>query len=313
MTHPYLKDKIVILEAIANPKKWEEHFGKFKGTDVFEFNKLQTAGKPYNYPNAEKRYCVPLSNPGVKPTLDNSTKNACPDFQNMELTEQEYFERKLNKNLNPYLPEEENWWTDIKRNSIAFPLVKEGKLRLNLSKPEDMLQYRIFQEHYQDEVAFSLAELRTKKLSTYIYVIKDTEIDNSAFVNTGKLRIEANVKCAEIMNDKESIIKFFACVGKTLDPRQDIGSLQKPLMQLLEDDPEAFLKIATDKDADIKYLIYKARKSGVITYSPKKEEYTLTSGKMGKLHDIIDHLKQLRNQEELLELKVEVESKYTGI
>lgn len=314
MTHPYLKNKIVSIESIANPEKWKEHFSKFAnddlGRDVIAFNMNNVKSRPYSFPNTEKQFCAPLAAQGVKQTLDNMTKHKCPDFQDQELTEQEYFEKKLNKNLNPYLDIENNWWADINKNKAGFPTIKDGKIRLDLSKPVEMIQYRIFEEHYRDEVAFSMAEFKANRLNTYLYLVTDNSVEDTATVTTGKLIMEAAIKCAEVSEDKESIIKFFACLGKSVDPKQSLAGLQKPLFALMQDNPKAFLENAKDPLADFKYLIHKGRKVGLITYNPKSDLYTLPSGTLGKLNDVIDHLKQIKNQEEYLQLQIDVDQKY---
>jgi hypothetical protein len=307
MTHPYLQNKIITIEAIAAPEKWIAHYNKFKGEVPEILNNLKN--KPYMFPNTERKFCAPAASVGVKPTLNNTEKNPCPDMHNEELTEQEYFEKRFNKNLNPYLPTKENWWTSPKENPVPFPTIKDGKLRLNLSDPKDMIQYRIFENHYRDEIAFSSAELRTNKLNTYLYVIKDSKVEDTASLVTSKLKMEAAVECNKISDDKESIVKFFACLGRFMDSRQSLADLQKPLFALLEENPIDFLKACKDPDIDIKYTIQKARKAGVITYDAAKAHYILPSGKRGKFEEVVEHLKQLNAQEEYLNLELEVDSK----
>jgi hypothetical protein len=273
------------------------------------FNMNNLRSRPYSYPNTDKQFCVPLSAQGVKQTLDNQKKEKCPDFQNEELTEQEYFEKVLGKNLSPFRDIKENWWADVKNNKAGFPIIKDGSLRLDLSRPVDMLQYRIFEEHFRDEVAFSLAELKTNRLSTYLYMVKDSSVEDNASIVSGELVMKAAIECAKL-EDKESIIRFFACLGKSIDHKQSLTQMKKPLFEMMQENPKGFLANATDPDADLKYLIHKGRKVGLITYNPSKDSYTLPSEKAGKLNDIIDYLKQVKNQEEYLNLELEVEAKY---
>lgn len=306
IAHPYLKNKKVRIESIPSPEKWKEHFGNLAKDAPEVLSNLKS--KPFQYPNTVKGFCVPSAATGVIRTLDSTKKHKCPDMQDQELTEEEYFSKVYNVDLNPFLTSN-NFWTNG-NNSAAFPTMRDGVMLLDLSTPEGYIQFRVLTTHYKDEIAGSPEELKTRRLGTYLYVVRDASAESNDSNKSSDILMDAAIKCKEIIANKETILKFLACAGRNMDEKQDIEALAKPVKDMMREDPEIFLKVANDPKADLKYLIVKARKAKIIKSHVAKDLLILPkSGKEGKFDQVVEYLSGLDQEDEVNDLIYQVENK----
>jgi hypothetical protein len=312
VSHPYLQDKTITISHVSGEDNWRQFYDKAikdvesRSQAIEVLNRIKS--QPFAYPNAnEKRFCVPLAAQGVKPTLDNQIKNACPDFGGMELTQEEYFSKVLNANLNPYI-QKENWWCD-NNNKAAYITILDGYLKLNLRTPIDMLQYLVLTTHYSDIVATSMAEYKTKRLQTYLYIINDASVTAKEDVTAGEDLMEAAIIAKELSADATKMRRFFATLGRNFSATDSVENMRGPLLAMMSANPTEFIKAYKDPNASIKFILMQARQNGIVTYNLQKDTYKLPSGFSGDLKTVVEYLVNVKNQDEFFDIKEQVETK----
>jgi len=192
-------------------------------------------------------YTVPLLRNGTyKNPLTTEEKNFLEDYMGLE------------PNALSVHKGENNFW----ENRHVF-LTKYGDV-LDLSTPMGFINYKILLTN-TNEICPSLAQLKKTPKATYRYVlVSDNEVYSSAAekVSTKSACWKAYGKIEEDFDSLKSVIQ--SITGLAVDRKSDLTFLQEQAVNLIDSNPQAFLKAATDKYLSFRVIIEKAVEKNVI-------------------------------------------------
>jgi hypothetical protein len=262
-THPYLKNKTINIVPTPAGMRWNNMVRK--GTEA----EMREAG--FLYPGAMKGYAIQLTTNGIPQLLDDIAKKPCPDLidssgKPKELTEKEYFETKLGLNLDTFNPESD--WFIVKRPDHTFKPtyvnIPNGELELNLSNPAHMLIYKVACSR-PDKIAPSKEMYNQERRETQIFMMVEDKSNNAEVVDSIMETAKASEAFLKAAGNRKEMMKYFAVKGVMLSDNMSDEEIKKRFALDYDRDPVEFLKFAQDPDADVKYVILKARMLGLIS------------------------------------------------
>jgi len=294
----YLKDEIVAVKPVQSSGKWANLLvsGQDNKKDPFIYNKVK------------RSYQIPLKNyrqgGGVVSILDDQERlyikkyiNSYPDG----MTQREFFEKELGKDLNPTLGVDDNFWRMDKNSRVT--ITRKG-LSLNLREPLDMLKYLIL---LSNKMLISPSYEESTKKATYEFMLVDEGKLTSKKVEDHKITTKAYVEFARLADSKEKMINFIKSLGRVIPGRYDEDWLYSEVKAVLENSAINFLNIISDPQYDAKIFVQKAVDAGAILRKSDKR-YTLDNGiELGDLLDTIRYLEDKANHEMKLRVKGKIE------
>jgi len=304
--HPYLKNKVVNIIPTPAGLRWNNMVKK--GTEA----EMKEAG--FFYLGAMKGYAIQLTANGIPKLLNDTEKKACPDRVDAkgdpkELTEREYFEQVLGLNLDIY--NEESDWFKVKRADHTFKPtyvnIPNGELELNLMNPAHMLIYKVACSR-QDKIAPSKEAYNKDKRESQIFMMVDATSNDSEVVDNIVTMAEASQKFLSASGNRKEMLKYFTTKGIVISDNISDVDLKKRFALDFNSAPADFLQTISNPDADMIFIIRKARSLGIIGHNPKTDKFELPdSGFTGKLVDIINYFREPKHSEELINLEIQVE------
>ncbi|HEY8361296.1 MAG TPA: hypothetical protein VIK77_00265 [Tissierellaceae bacterium] len=306
--HPYLEDRKVVVEAAPAGDK-------FNGLLTSDSARVKR-DKPFLYLgfNNQRGFDVPVSviNRGLvtikgEVIMDNKTKHPCPDILDdkgnpMELTELEYFEKVLNRDLNPYLPVEKNFWRSGDKNLKNVSII-EGRLELDLKNPLDRLKYKILIAN-EDVVAKSKEVADKFQTGKWEFIIRDSKAIENDAAEEALLEAEAYEHFNKIKHSKEDMIKVLSVIyNKEVRPETDIKAITSEVYTSMKKDLKVFIDGMNDKNFDTKYFIRRLLVHKLIKYDYKYLKYSIDDEPIGNLNDTINYFNNPVNSETIVELK----------
>jgi len=294
----FLQNRIVSVKPVESSGKWNTLLvqGQEKQKDPFLYNKVK------------RSYQVPLNSQnlggGVKVILDDQRRVLIQKYEEsfpQGMTEKEFFEKELGADLNPTLPQNENFWRTDRRGRVV--ITKEG-VTLNLSLPLDMLKYKIL---LSNRMLISPSYEDRKLKATYEFMIVDESKVTSKKLEEASLKAQAYVKFAEITNSKTATIGFIKSLGRTIPATATEEWLKSEVLNIVENNPIYFLEIVNHPQYQEKIFIQEAVEAGAIIRKGEKR-YTLDNGiELGDLTDVINYLTNPEYQEVRLRIKAKID------
>lgn len=278
VTFSYLQDRKIKLMPVKRPNSWNQKF-RITKNDGSEVN-----DSGFMYANAKSWITVPLDKRTgfLVSVLDNTTRHKTREYPDTELTEQEFFEKKLglppgeldpNKTLQ--LPNgtrvPDSFWKKVD----SAVVLKNESIELDLSNPYDMLRYKVLAAHFRTLIAPSPKEQGRK--SSYRYVIMDTHEIQKEENKKIKLEIEATDEYHRIKNDINKMLEIIWMKENKISQSTNIEYVSTTCFKFAKEDPAAFLAIVKAPYREDKILLLKAVKAGVITRT-KEQTYRLRDG-----------------------------------
>ena len=294
----FLKDLIVEVKPIESSGKWKTLLvaGQERKKEPFLFNK------------AKRSFQVPLNNArnggGVKVILDNNNKLHIKKYKDefpQGMTEQEFFEKELGKDLNPYLPKDDNFWRMSKLGRVM--LKKEG-LTLNLNKSLDMLRYKILLSN-EKKIARSYEDRKTRQ--SYEFMIVNQGKMTSQRIEEAGVKAKAYAKYGEITSNKTSMVNFIKSLGRVIPVTHTEDWLKAEILTVVESNPGSFLAKINDPSYEMRIFVQDAVDCGAIKRLNEKR-YVLDNGvELGDLMQTINFINDAKNQEVRLRIKSQIE------
>ena len=222
--------------------------------------------------------------------------------------EREFFEDKERSgmsfnpgDLSPF-KETNNFWDKTK-----FRYGKDEKT-LDLGNPRDYIEYKVLIAN-RDKVAPSYAERGNKKTYRFMIVSEDSVINERRSLSDKKK--SAYKLFAKMDEDRQKMLDFLTVYGKRVDPNSKIDFLVTEIDKIVENDLDGFLKVAEDKNLQLKLLIEKAVEYGIINKDGRK--YFLNGGdplaapgKSSTIENVVEYLEDKSNQDIKLHIQAQV-------
>jgi hypothetical protein len=286
-THPYLEDRIVKVVPIPSGSKWN---GLLSNPELLK-------KQPFSFPDTAKSFDVPLSpHGGITVILDNITEKECPDVKGEDgkpakLTQMGYFEYIFGVDMNPYLPDDKNFWKTHKDRKVT--VTAEG-LSLDLKDPKAMFKYLILLSNNK-RIARSMEEFETRKYGTYQLVITDEASEVNREIQAFELDLRAKEIFGIIIKDNIGL-DFLRVAGIRASQKSTPDQIKSGLIKLIEGNKSKFIEIYEDPNFKIKSFIYKAINIGEIIQ--KGNKYELATGTvLGDINDAVGFFKNPENVE----------------
>jgi hypothetical protein len=296
----FLQDRVVSVKPVESSGKWSNLLvqGQDRAKDPFLLNKVK------------RSYQVPLNSVnnggGVKVILDDYRRVLIEKYKESYpngMTQKEFFEKELGVDLNPTLPNDENFWRTDRRGRVI--LTKEGTT-LNLNQPLDMLKYLILISNKM-LVAPSYDDRVLK--ATYEFMIVDESKVTVKKLAEAEVKSQAYLKYAEITNSRTATIGFIKSLGRAIPATalKDENWLKSEVLSIVDTNPSYFLEIVNHPQYNERIFVQEAIEAGAIIRKGEKR-YTLDNGaELGDLSDTIQYLLNPDNQEVKLRIKAKIE------
>lgn len=171
-------------------------------------------------------------------------------------TEKKGLEYLMNVNLSIY----SDFWKGYNKESL-FPIgLGKDNLKLNLSDPEQYIQYKVLINNPM--IATSEEDLRRR--STYKYII----VKEADSINEEESKINQKETAYElysaIKNDSAKMRFILRQFGKYTSVDQKLKFLRSEIGKLIDTSTRAFINYASDDKLEIKVLIQEGLELGVI-------------------------------------------------
>lgn len=294
----YLKNEVVNVRPVEASGKWNTLLvkGQDKRKDPFIYNKVK------------RSFQVPLNNfrkgGGVVRLLDDQERRHIKKYAKAfpeGMTQQEFFEKELGKDLNPTLPNDENFWTTSRLGRVT--MTKEG-LRLDLRETVDMLRYLILLSN--DKLVAPSYEARLKR-ATYEFMIVDEGKLTSKKVEEATLKAKAYAKFAEVTNTRLKMEGFLKSLGRIIPANVQEDWIKNEVLNVLEEGPSQFLSIINHPQYEQKIFVQEAVEAGAVK-KMNDRRYTLDNGiELGDLYDTINYINDPENQEVKMRISARIE------
>lgn len=168
----------------------------------------------------------------------------------------------------------DNYWS-----TFTVRVTKEG-LPLDLSNPIDYMKFKVLLAN-KDDVAPSIKD--KKKKATYKFFIEDKEELNQVKSEESNLNAQVWSTYGRIANDKKKMMEVLYVYAESfgnkykrlrnVSEENELSFLQTELSKVVEEDKGLFLEVVNDPLFDVKLLLSKAIKKGLI--NRMGEEYKI--------------------------------------
>ena len=304
ITFSYLQNRKIKLMPIKKPNSWRQKFKVEKNG-----SEINDAG--FMFANAKSWITVPLDRRTglLVSILDNTVKHKTIEYPSIELTEQEFFEKvlglqegDLDANKTRTLPDG-NRIPDsyFKKNPVVL---KNEAIELDLGRPHDMLNFKILASHFKSLIAPSFEEQNKK--STYRYVIMD--IDQIMKAENHKLKVEMNAvdEFNLIKNDINKMLEVIWMKDGRVSESTNIEYVTTECYKIAKNTPELFVSILKSPFREVKIVLLRAVKKGVISKT-KEQTYRLRDGfDIGTMDVALKWLKDPENFDRLELIKDQI-------
>lgn len=272
--------KVINITPLAAAAKWSELVVGDIGTD-----------EPFMYGDTGIGMSAPLDRSmggTIKRVLDNVKRVETVQYPGEMLTEEQFFERILDRDLS-LSKKVDNFW---KKDPIAVFEIDRDGLTLNMGNPEHVLRYKILLANKR-KVAGPDVTSKLLKAKNFLFKVVDNDAAEEAKEKKRNIKKEAQKLYYKYEDDKKMLrnILFIANKGQVKNP--SLEWLQNQVWDFVEDDPRRFLDVVEDKNFHDKVFIAKARYIGELVVNG--EQYMLANG--APIGDLIDTINFFRNPE----------------
>lgn len=274
----FLQNKKIKIKPVIRSRQWASLLEQER-KDAFMYN------------SSKRTYTLPVSGRlgSLVPILDNNTEYETVQYPGIKLTEQGFFEKALDKNLNLYGKKEENFWYSDNLGMIT--LTKDG-VELDLNTPLGMLRYKILTAN-KNLIA------KDKKLAesvpTYEYYIEDAEEVRGTRLEFANKKMRAFKLFNDASDSPKKLAAFLKVSGKGVNKQASLGWLKEEVYKMVEEDPETFLMVVEDELFEEKAFVYDALSSGALIRKGR-DEFALDTGTvLGNINSTIAYLNKKEN------------------
>lgn len=272
-----VKGKKVKVKPVIKENKWENLLDK-KRRDAFMYNSTK---RTYTLPNS-------LKTGTLVNILDDIELVKTPQYKE-PVTERQFFEKQLSKDLSIYNKKEDNFWQS---DAIARVVLTKDGAEYNMEDPVDVIRFKILMAN-KELIASNLDESRNKPTYEFYLVDEESEISKELEV------AEREAKAFEYYNEyKGSVTKlqnFLKVANKGFNVNATQQWLAQEVFKILKEDVNKFLNIAQDPLFDDKAFIYDALRVGAITRTGNDAYALDDKTKTGTIYDTISHLNKPEN------------------
>lgn len=177
---------------------------------------------------------------------------------------------------NPLTDSEKNFleeYMHLQKNALSiygdywknyFVRVPKEGITLNLSDPEDYIRYKVLLLN-DKRIAPSVQILNNSPKATYEFVLSS----DNAEVTLAKTKMQIKKECYKWLGKYEEDYDLLKTIVETLGGRNvshntKLGALQVQIGDILEEDPEKFLKVATSPLLATQVIITKGISAGAV-------------------------------------------------
>ena len=276
-TH-FLVDKRVRVKPVVREKRWEQLLDH-KRRDAFMYN------------STKRTYTLPVSgrNGQLVSVLDTMKRVTTPQYPNREMTEKEFFEEQLKKDLNLHNKKEDNfWYTD---NLSKITITKDG-LDLDLSHPVDAIRLKIL---LANKNLIAIDKASAEKIPTFEFYIEDSEIEQTLEAEFANTKMDAYGLFHNMKENSGKLANFLKVAARGVNSNATLPWLRGEVYKMLEENPSNFLVIARDPLFEEKAFVYDALKAGAIIRKGRDEFALDTGTTIGSMHSTIAYLNKPEN------------------
>ena len=220
-------------------------------------------------------------------------------------SEKTFLERAMGLEINALsiYKKENNFWDDSNPNGIGRVVLHKQDNYLDLSIPEQYIQYKILLAN-KDQIAASMEELEERPKATYQFVIISEGAEAQKNLSKMDITMECYTEYGAVKKDKETL----RCIIEQLEKRPTSPSVKLDYLQMkindyIQADPRKFYRYITDKYLPAKVLIKKATEAGLIgmknnTYYLRKDGSPLCEmGEESTLNNAAKYISSIKHQE----------------
>jgi hypothetical protein len=295
VTFSYLQNRRVKVLPCKRPNQWR---AKYK----VEQNGSEVNDSGFMFPQAVSYFTVPLDKVtgNIKRVLDNTTPRKTVQFPNEVLTEQQFFERVLGYPQGYLDPMKWHVHPDGTKTNESYWKKLEGavKLRnesieLDLSKPEEMIKYKVIESLFTKLIAPSMKEQNRKQ--SYRYVVMDIDQVQKEESFRLELELKAIDEFNRINNDIQKMNEILWMKDNKISESTNISYVKGQCYKFAKEQPSEFIAIVQSPYREVKLILLQAIKKGVITRS-KEQTYRLRDGyDIGTMDNALKWLKNPEN------------------
>ena len=235
-------------------------------------------------------------------------------FKNI-LTDNEkaYLEKAMGLEINALsiYKKENNFWDDSNPNGIGRVTLHKQDNYLDLSIPEQYIQYKILLAN-KDYIAASMEELEDKPKATYQFVIISEGDETKKNLSRMDITMECYTEYGAIRNNKDTLKTVIELLEKRpISPSVKLDYLQGKINNYIQADPRKFYSVIKDEYLPMKVLIKKAVEGGLIgmknnTYYLRKDGSPLCEmNEESTLNNAARYIGSIKHQE----LKFQLEAR----
>lgn len=243
--------------------------------------------------NATRSFVVPrLNKTGMfKNVLTDSEKSFLEKAMGLEINALSIYKK------------ENNFWDDSNPNGIGRVTLHKQDNYLDLSIPEQYIQYKILLAN-KDYIAASMEELEERPKATYQFVIISEGAEAQKNLSRMDITMECYTEYGAVKKDKDTLKTIIEQLEKRpISPNVKIDYLQNKINDYIQADPRKFYTVITDKYLPAKVLIKKAVEAGLVgtknnTYYLRKDGSPLCEmNEESTLNNAAKYISSIKHQE----------------
>ena len=243
--------------------------------------------------NATRSFVVPrLSKTGMfKNVLTDSEKNFLERAMGLEINALSIYKK------------ENNFWDDSNPNGIGRVTLHKQDNYLDLSIPEQYIQYKILLAN-KDYIAASMEDLEDRPKATYQFVIISEGDETKKNLSKMDITMECYTEYGAVKKDKDTLRVIIEQLEKRpTSPSVKLDYLQGKINDYIQVDPRKFYKVITDEYLPSKVIIKRAVEAGLIgtknnTYYLRKDGSPLCEmGEESTLNNAARYISSIKHQE----------------
>ena len=236
-------------------------------------------------------------------------------FKNI-LTDNEkaYLEKAMGLEINALsiYKKENNFWDDSNPNGIGRVTLHKQDNYLDLSIPEQYIQYKILLAN-KDYIAASMEELEDKPKATYQFVIISEGDETKSNLSRMDITMECYTEYGAIRNNKDTLKTVIELLEKRpISPSVKLDYLQGKINNYIQADPRKFYSVIKDEYLPMKVLIKRAVEGGLIgmknnTYYLRKDGSPLCEmNEESTLNNAARYIGSIKHQELKFQLEAQL-------
>ena len=159
---------------------------------------------------------------------------------------------------------EGNFWDDSNPNGIGRVILHKQDNYLDLSIPEQYIQYKILLAN-KDYIAASMEELEERPKATYQFVIISEGAETQKNLSKMDVTMECYTEYGAVRNDKDTLkVIIEQLERRPISSNVKLDYLQSKINEYIQADPRRFHSVIKDEYLPMKVLIKKAVEAGLV-------------------------------------------------